>query len=57
MSGMKLKIEAQGHEIAVLAYDDQDDFISLTDLAKRRNKDAPADVIKTGNEAEVLLNT
>lgn len=46
MRGKKLKIEAQGHEISVLAYENQDDFISLTDIAKQRNKDAPADIIK-----------
>ena len=39
MPGKKLKIEAQGHEIAVLAYENQDDFISLTDIARQKNKD------------------
>lgn len=39
MPGKKLKIEAQGHEIAVLAYENQDDFISLTDIARQKNKE------------------
>lgn len=44
MPGKKLKIEAQGHEIAVLAYENQDDFISLTDIARQRS-DEPFIVI------------
>ena len=44
MPGKKLKIEAQGYEIAVLAYENQDDFISLTDIARQRS-DEPFIVI------------
>lgn len=46
MPEKKLKLKAQGHEISVIAYENQDDFISLTDIAKQKNKDAPADIIK-----------
>ena len=46
MPEKKLKIKAQGHEISVIAYENQDDYISLTDIAKQKNKDAPADIIK-----------
>ena len=42
------KINVQGNEIAVYSID-QKDYISLTDIAKYRNSDAPADVIKTGS--------
>lgn len=46
MPEKKLKIKAQGHEISIIAYENQDDYISLTDIAKQKNKDAPADIIK-----------
>lgn len=46
MAGTKLKLNAKGHEISVIAYEDQEDYISLTDIAKQKNPDAPADIIK-----------
>ena len=46
MVGTKLKLHAKGHEISVIAYEDQQDYISLTDIAKQKNPDAPADIIK-----------
>ena len=46
MAGTKLKLNAKGHEISVIAYEDQQDYISLTDIAKQKNPDAPADIIK-----------
>jgi hypothetical protein len=42
---MAEKIQVQGHEIAVTSRE-QADFISLTDIAKHRNPDAPADIVK-----------
>lgn len=41
---IKNKIEAQGFEISILTQN-QDDFISLTDLAKRKNSDDPRIVV------------
>ena len=46
MAGTKLKLHAKGHEISVIAYEDHQDYISLTDIAKQKNPDAPADIIK-----------
>ena len=46
MPEKKLKIKAQGHEISVIAYENQNDYISITAIAKQKNKDAPADIIK-----------
>ena len=46
MAGTKLKLHAKGQEISVIAYEDQQDYISLTDIAKQKNPDAPADIIK-----------
>lgn len=46
MAGTKLKLNAKGHEISVIAYEDQQDYISLTDIAKQKNPNAPADIIK-----------
>ena len=46
MDGTKLKLHAKGHEISVIAYEDQQDYISLTDIAKQKNPEAPADIIK-----------
>ncbi|MDR2599609.1 MAG: KilA-N domain-containing protein [Oscillospiraceae bacterium] len=42
----KGKISAKGAEITVLSKGKDDDFISLTDIAKYKNPDFPADVIK-----------
>ena len=39
------KITAKGIQIYILKKD-QGDFISLTDIARLKNKDAPADVVK-----------
>lgn len=42
----KDKIKANGMEIAVISTGSEDDYISLTDMAKKRNPEFPADVIK-----------
>lgn len=42
----KDKIEANGIEISVISYGDDDDYISLTDIARKRNPEFPADVVK-----------
>ena len=39
------KIEVQGNEIAIIKKE-KEDYISLTDIAKYRNCDAPADIVK-----------
>ena len=39
-------IHANGTEISVIASPNEDDFISLTDIARYRNKNSPADVMK-----------
>ena len=39
------KISVQGKEITILNKN-QEDYISLTDIAKYRNKEAPADIVK-----------
>ena len=39
-------IHAQGTEISVLSSMNDEDFISLTDLARYRNPSAPKDVVK-----------
>ena len=39
------KIEVVGREI-LIAYKNNEDFISITDIAKFKNPDAPADVVK-----------
>ena len=39
------KINVLDKEIRLYAVDD-DDFISLTDIAKHKNPDAPADIVK-----------
>ena len=44
MPKKKLKIKAQGYEISVIAYEDQNDYISLTDIAKQKS-DEPFIVI------------
>jgi hypothetical protein len=43
---MKETIIAKGTEIAVISGGDTDDYISLTDIAKYKNPEFPADVIK-----------
>jgi len=42
---MNSKIEAKGFEVAVVTRGNLD-YISLTDIAKYKNKSAPADVVK-----------
>ena len=42
----KGKISAKGTEISVLSKGNDEDFISLTDIAKYKNPEFPADVIK-----------
>lgn len=42
----KEKIEAQGFEIQVYTEDFQNDYISLTDIARYKNKHEPKDVVK-----------
>jgi len=39
------KIDVQGHAVTILSVE-REDFISLTDIAKHRNPDAPADIVK-----------
>ena len=39
-------IHAQGTEITVVSAPNKDDFISLTDIARHRNSEFPADVVK-----------
>ena len=34
----------------------EEDFISLTDIAKYKNADAPADVVKIGLDPKIPLN-
>ena len=46
MPKKNLKIEAQGYEISIIAYEDQNDYISLTDIAKQKNQEFPRDIIK-----------
>ena len=40
------KIIVQGSQIGIILRKGEEDFISLTDIAKLKNKDAPADVVK-----------
>ncbi len=42
---MAEKIDVQGREISIISREYQD-YISLTDIAKYRNSDAPADIVK-----------
>jgi len=44
MPEKKLKIKAQGHEISIIAYENQNDYISLTDIARQKS-DEPFIVI------------
>ncbi|MDD3186580.1 MAG: KilA-N domain-containing protein, partial [Anaerostipes sp.] len=41
-----MKINANGTEITVLGNINEDDYISLTDIARYKNPDEPKDVIK-----------
>ena len=41
-------IIANGTEISVISSPNGEDYISLTDIARHRNPEFPADVIKTG---------
>ena len=43
---LKATINAKGTEISVLSTGNDDDYISLTDIAKYKNSEFPADVIK-----------
>jgi len=43
---LKDKITAKGMEISVLSVGSPDDFISLTDIARYKNPEFPADVVK-----------
>ena len=43
---IKEVIHAKDTEIAVLSYAHSDDYISLTDIAKHKNPEFPADVVK-----------
>ena len=43
---MKATINANGTEITVLSKGNENDFISLTDIAKYKNPEFPADVVK-----------
>lgn len=46
MPEKNLKLKAQGFEISVIAYENENDFISLTDIAKQKNEEFPRDIIK-----------
>lgn len=39
MDKKNLKLKAKGHEITIIASENQDDYISLTDIAKYKNSD------------------
>ena len=43
---LKATINAKGTEIAVISTGNDDDYISLTDIAKYKNPEFPADVVK-----------
>ncbi len=43
---LKAKINANGTEIAVLSSGNENDYISLTDIAKYKNPEFPADLVK-----------
>ena len=43
---MKATINADGRKIAVLSNGDENDYISLTDIARYKNQDEPKDVVK-----------
>lgn len=48
MPEKNLKIEAQGYEISIIAYENQNDFISLTDIAKQKIKNSQEISLKIG---------
>ena len=43
---MKAKINAKGTEITIISKGDENDYISLTDIARYKNPDEPKDVVK-----------
>lgn len=45
-NNFKATINANGTEIAVVSKGNDDDYISLTDIAKYKNPEFPADVVK-----------
>lgn len=51
---LKAIINAKGREIAVFLTGSDDDYVSLTDIAKYKNPEFPADVVKIGSEPEAL---
>ena len=42
----KLTLEAKGRQISLMVNESEDDYISLTDIAKYKNVDSPADIVK-----------
>jgi KilA-N domain. len=52
------QLNAQGLSVEVLSTGDENDYISLTDIAKYKNPESPADIIKnwmrTRNTIEFL---
>lgn len=52
---MKATINAKGTEITVISKGDENDYISLTDIARYKS-DEPKDVIKTGCDPNRLSN-
>lgn len=42
----KATIHANGAEISIVSNGNEDDYISLTDIAKHKNSESPADVVK-----------
>ena len=42
----KITINENGTEISILSKGNEDDFISLTDIAKFKNQEFPADLVK-----------
>ncbi len=43
---MRASINANGTEITVISKGDENDYISLTDIARYKNPDEPKDVVK-----------
>ncbi|MBO5071422.1 MAG: hypothetical protein J6C32_00500 [Eubacterium sp.] len=50
---IKETIHAKGIDIGIYTTDFENEFISLTDIAKYRNEDAPVSLFKTGCETEI----
>lgn len=46
MDKKNLILDAKGYQIAITASENQDDYISLTDIAKYKNPEFPRDIIK-----------